>query len=333
MILPVPRGPLSSGLVAFLSGAASELDPGPLDDLDPLVDDDLHLALFCAHQLYFGGIEGVDDELEWDPTLIAFRTELESAILRALIEELGEPRSIDPQQVPAAIFAEVEADDGPPLSRFLERRATVDQFREFVIQRSAYQLMEADPHTFALPRIDGPAKAALVEIQADEYGGGRYERMHSRMFAVTMRELGLDSTYGAYVGLLPGTTLATVNLISLFGLRRRWRGALVGHLAGFEITSPSPNRRYATGLRRLGFGAPATEFYDEHVEADSVHENIAAYDLAGGLARQDPQLAGQIIFGLRALLLCERSFAGHILERFEAGATSLIEPLLEPIAA
>ncbi len=333
MLLPVPRGPLSSGLIAFLSGAASELDPGPLDDLDPLGDDDLQLALFCAHQLYFGGIEGVDDELEWDPTLIAFRTGLESAILRALIAELGEPQPIDSRQVPAAIFAEVEADDGPPLSAYLERRATLDQFREFVVQRSAYQLMEADPHTFALPRIDGPAKAALVEIQADEYGGGRYERMHSRMFAVTMRELGLDPTYGAYVGLLPGTTLATVNLISLFGLRRRWRGALVGHLAGFEITSPLPNRRYANGLRRLGFGAPATEFYDEHVEADSVHENIAAYDLAGGLARQEPQLAGQIIFGLRALLLCERSFAGHILERFEVGASSLIEPRLQPIAA
>ena len=122
--------------------------------------------------------------------------------------------------------------------------------------------------------------------------------MHSRLFARAMKALGLDTAYGAHVGLLRATTLAPVNLISLFGLRRRWRGALAGHLAGFEIGSPRPNRRYANGLRRLGLGPEATEFFDEHVEADSVHENIAAYDLAGGLARQEPELAGDILFGV-----------------------------------
>lgn len=41
------------------------------------------------------------------------------------------------------------------------------------MHRSAYQLKEADPHSFALPRVPaGRAKAAFVEIQADEYGGG-----------------------------------------------------------------------------------------------------------------------------------------------------------------
>ena len=164
----------------------------------------------------------------------------------------------------------------------------------------------------------------MVEVQADEYGGGDPERMHARLFAGTMEALGLDSTYGAYVGELPATTLATVNLITVFGLRRRWRGALVGHLACFEITSPEPNRRYGNGLRRLGYGAEATEFYDEHVEADSVHENIAAYDLAGGLARQEPQLAGDILFGVRALLHCEERFASHLLDAWQRDETSLL---------
>jgi hypothetical protein len=163
----------------------------------------------------------------------------------------------------------------------------------------------------------------MVEVQADEYGGGEPGRMHSELFAKTMRALDLDPSYGAYVGLLPASTLATVNLISLFGLRRRWRGALVGHLAAFEITSPGPNSRYARGLRRLGLGPEATEFYDEHVEADSVHENIAAYDLAGGLARQEPQLGGDILFGVRSLLLTEKRFVAHILDAWERGVSSL----------
>ncbi|SNT63840.1 Iron-containing redox enzyme [Streptosporangium subroseum] len=71
---------------------------------------------------------------------------------------------------------------GPRLSTFLERKAVLDQFREFATHRSIYHLKEADPHTWAIPRLRGRTKAALVEIQIDEYGGGRLERMHSELF-------------------------------------------------------------------------------------------------------------------------------------------------------
>src|SRR6478735_6145188 len=138
--------------------------------------------------------------------------------------------------------------------------------------------------------------------------------MHAVLFAKTMRGLGLDDTYGAYLDAIPGITLATVNLMSGFGLHRSRRGAIVGHLAMFEMTSSIPNRRYGNALRRLGLGAEATDFYDEHVEADAVHENIAAYDLAGGLARQEPELAPDILFGARALLLLEARFAQQLLD-------------------
>jgi hypothetical protein len=324
MNLPAPRGPITESLLRYLRGDDAAPIPVSFPD-DVLADDDLQLALFIAHELHYGGFEEVGDELEWEPAVIEFRSALEQAMLARLIDDLGAPAEIDPAGVPAAIFALVEEDGGAPLSRFLAGRASLEQFREFVIHRSAYQLKEADPHTFAIPRVRGPAKAAMVEIQADEYGGGRFERMHSELFAEAMRELGLDATYGAYVDVLPGSTLATGNLISLFSLRRRWRGALVGHLAAFEISSPGPNRRYANGLRRLGLGPRATEFYDEHVEADSVHENIAAYDLAGGLARQEPALAGEILFGVRALLHTERRFADRLLASWERGESSLLE--------
>ena len=328
MRLPEPCGRLTEALIQRLAiaGSEPELAPPQLRSDDPLADRDLQLALFICHELHYGGFAEVDDDWEWQPSLVGFRNQLEQAVLDRLVEEVGAPAPCAPAGVPAAIFELVRAGAGPPLSRYLETQATLEQFSEFVIHRSAYQLKEADPHTFGIPRIPGAAKAAMVEVQADEYGGGDAERMHSRLFANTMQALGLDSTYGAYVSLLPPTTLLTVNLISLFGLRRRWRGALVGHLAGFEISSPQPNRRYANGLRRLGFDQRATEFYDEHVEADSVHENIAAYDLAGGLARQEPELAGDILFGVRALLWTEVRFAAWMLAAWEVGEPSLLAP-------
>src|SRR5204863_6389283 len=162
--------------------------------------------------------------------------------------------------------------DGPSLSSYVQHEATLDEVREFVVHRSAYQLKEADPHSWAIPRLHGPPKAALIEIQADEYGGGRPDWIHAELFAVAMEALGLDRRYGTYLDRIPGVTLATVNLMSLLGLHRRWRGAIVGHLALFEMTSSIPNRRYADALRRLGFDGPATRFFDEHVEADAIHE-------------------------------------------------------------
>jgi hypothetical protein len=148
-----------------------------------------------------------------------------------------------------------------------------------------------------------------------------------------MEQLGLDRSYGAYVDRLPGVTLATVNLMSLFGLHRRWRGAIVGHLAAFEMTSSVPNRRYANALRRLGFGPRATDFFDEHVEADAVHENLAAVDLAGGLARLEPARAGDILWGARALVEVERRWAQHLLDAWGAGRSSLLAQHMPELAA
>jgi hypothetical protein len=111
--------------------------------------------------------------------------------------------------------------------------------------------------------------------------------------------------------------------MSFLGLHRRLRGAIVGHLAVFEMTSPQPNRRYGDGLRRLGFGRDATEFFDEHVEADAVHEAVAAHDLAQGLAVAEPNLVEDILFGATALLRLESAFGRHLLDRWAAGESSL----------
>jgi Iron-containing redox enzyme len=324
--LPAARGDASALLLEHLAGPVHELPRIAVDVADPLADDDLQLALYLCYELHYRGLPGVDERWEWEPSLLATRRDWEGLFETALLATVGEP-SAPGDEMDLALRAIVDGDDGPSLSRHLEREGTLDQVLEFVVHRSAYQLKEADPHSWAIPRLTGRPKAALVEVQADEYGGGRPERIHAELFAVTMEELGLDRSYGAYVDRLPGATLATVNLMSLLGLHRRWRGAIVGHLAAFEMTSSLPNRRYANALRRLGFGARATDFFDEHVEADAVHENLAAVDLAGGLASQEPDLAAAVLWGARALIDVEGRWARHLLDRWQAGRSSLLRPL------
>ena len=322
--LPSPRGPVSEALFASLTRPLHELPPL---ELDALSDEDLQLSLYACYELHYRGFDGVDERWEWEPSLLFARRDLEARFETQLISELP-PRELEtvaPDEMDVALRAIIESDDAPSVSLHVERHATLEQVLEFAIHRSAYQLKEADPHSWAIPRLSGPPKAALVEVQADEYGGGRPERVHAEMFAAAMAALGLDPSYGAYVDRIPAVTLATVNAMSLFGLHRRWRGAIAGHLAMFEMTSSLPNRRYAAGLRRLGFDGEATAFFDEHVVADAVHENIAAVDLAGGLARQEPSLAGQILFGARALMLLEGRQARHLMSAWDAGESSLRE--------
>ena len=329
--LPEPRGPLSTELLTRLTGTVA-----PLPNLrqlaeevsgveDCLVDEDFHLSLTVLYELHYRGWAGVDDRWEWHPDLVAAARSLEAAFEAALRRLTADrlPERVPPEMVPAMLVALVDSDSSPSLSGYLARSATADQYAEFLAHRSIYHLKEADPHSWAIPRLGGAAKSALVEVQADEYGGGRPEWMHAALFAATMRGLGLTDAYGHYLDAVPARTLAWANTMTLFGLHRRLRGAVAGHLAALEMTSSLPNKRYGDGLRRLGFDAEVTRFFDEHVEADAVHEQIACHDLAGQLAQTEAGLAADILFGAAAALATDGLVARHLLECWETGRSSL----------
>jgi len=335
MRVPTPRGPLSTAVLGALRD-----EPGSARDLraaarhavaasrDVLADDDVQLTLLCVYELHYRGLDGVDDAWEWDPELLAARGVLEAAFEAAVRDLVPVPASSasTAEDVAQALFDLTSDDSGPSVSGFVAKKATDEQLREFVVHRSIYHLKEADPHSWALPRLSGRAKSALIEVQADEYGGGRPGWIHSELFAATMRALGLDDSYGAYVDAVPAPTLANVNLMSLFGLHRRLRGAITGHLAAFEMTSSIPCRKYGNGFRRLGYGPEVTHYFDEHVEADAVHEQIAGRDLAGGLVEAEPQVRDDVLWGAAAYLAVDGLAGAQMFEAWEAGRSSLREP-------
>ncbi|MET0976250.1 MAG: iron-containing redox enzyme family protein [Leifsonia sp.] len=331
---PPPRGPLSARLIDVLATDAPalldlELDRAVADAVDLsddiLLDDDLQLALFLMYELSYGGIAGVADDWEWDASLLTARGRLEAAFEHALRAAVAQPRAS--RGVPEALFALVADDSGPSLSAWVEHEADLEQVREILAARSIYTLKEADPHSWAIPRLKDAAKVALVEIQYDEYGSSRPDRMHATIFARCLRSVGLDDHYGAYLDHVPVLVLTSMNLMSLFGLHRRLRGAIVGHLAAYEMTSSLPCRAYANGLRRLGLGEDTTDYFDEHVAADAVHEQIAARDLAGGLAEAEPALADDILFGASACLTIDGMLWGGMRAALAAGRSALRKSL------
>jgi hypothetical protein len=50
---------------------------------------------------------------------------------------------------------------------------------------------------------------------------------------------------------------------------------------------------------------------------------IARHRLAGGFAALEPQRAGDVLFGARAIMALEKAFAVHLIDCWAEGRTSL----------
>jgi hypothetical protein len=282
---------------------------------------DLQLALYVLYELHYRGFAGIADDREWDTGLLALRGALEDRFLGALSRDVPGPRD------PADVFAELlvePADTSGSVAHHLQHHGGLDHFREYAALRSLYHLKEADPHAWVLPRLYGRAKAAMAAIEYDEFGAGRAEQVHARLFADLMADLDLDPAYGRYLDRAPAAMLAVVNLMSLFGLHRALRGALVGHFAWVEVTSSPGSRRLASGLRRVGAGEAAQHFYDEHVEADAVHEQVVRHQVVEGLLAAEPDLAADVAFGADATTFVEDRLSAHLLACWASGRSALL---------
>ncbi|WP_318211818.1 MULTISPECIES: iron-containing redox enzyme family protein [unclassified Streptomyces] len=319
------RGELSRAVTeALRSGGTPQYEPEAVSSAD-VWGEDLQLALYLLYELHYKGFEGVDDAQEWDPDLLRLRREMEARFLDALRGELpGAPRTVEEAFAPLLVEP---VDLSGSLSHHLETDGKLWQLREYAALRSLYHLKEADPHVWVIPRLSGRAKASMAAIEYDEFGAGRADRVHARLFADLMADLGLDPTYGRYVDHAPAPLLATVNLMSLFGLHRALRGALVGHFACVEITSSPGSRRLAGAMRRCGAGPAAEHFYAEHVEADAVHEQVVRHDVVGGLLADEPGLEADIAFGSAATVFLEDRLADHIRDAWDRGGSALRRPL------
>lgn len=316
MLTPKGRGTLSERVFEGMRSSAPSFAPA----LRTLADDedDLQITLWGLYELHYRGFDDVHDDLEWHPELIELRRSIERDFEQTLRDRWDEAHPPSGGDFAESFFGFVGDHDGRSLAAFVQRDATVDQMRELLRMRSIYHLKEADPSSWLVPRLPDRTKAALVELQFDEYGAGDPNRLHAQMFRVGMDRCGLRTDYGAYIDDVPLEVLEENNAMSLFGLNRRLRAASLGHLAAFEITSSIPSRRMAQGLTRLGLPDEIVEYYTEHVEADAVHEQLAVRTILGSLLEEEPALADDAFFGAFTCLDLEDRFTHRMLAEWSA---------------
>lgn len=318
MLLPKPRGTMSAAVFEHLR--SPEPAPGERSPTSPVADstDDELITLWALQELSYRGFEDTDGDHEGDPFVLAVRHQLESALEARLRSRWTDVELED--DFAEQFFDFVAAHDGPSLAGFILRKADRDQALELMQARSIYQLKEADPTTWVIPHLAGRAKAALVELQYDEYGAGDPDAMHSQVFAAGMEASGLNAEPGHYINDVPAEVLEQNTAMSLFGMQRRLAGAALGHLAGFEASSSLPSQQMAAGLRRLELPDEMAKYYDEHVEADAVHEQLAVRSVCRAFIDDEPHATQDVFFGAFTCLDLEARTAQHFLDRWEATA-------------
>lgn len=327
--LPRAVGPVSATILDTIAHQRPGLHVQPIDvpinEADPY-GLDLQLALYVCYELHYRGFGSVNPRWEWNPTLLNVRGRLEEVFLEAVRRDVGDVAAEDSAAAEmAAISREPVDGDGP--SYFLRDNGTWEQMLEYFVHRSLYHLKEGDPHAWVIPRLTGQAKAAFVAVEFDEYGAGRGDRVHQHLYAELMDAAGLDSSYLGYLDDVGADALASVNLMSLFGLHRELRGAAIGHFASTEITSSPGSRRLVDALRRMDAPEPCVTFYSEHVVADAVHEQVVRTEVVGDLIAREPHLEADVVFGIRARDVVEDRLANHVMEAWTAGRSSLRRPL------
>lgn len=313
MLTPTARGPLSEAVLTALRTGETAGVAALAGDSSP---DDVQITLWSLYELHHRGFDDVADDLEWDPDLIALRRTLEDAFETELRERA--PEFPAPGTFAEDFFAFIEAHDGPSVAAHLQRSATKEQMLQFLRHKSIYTLKESDHTTWTIPRLSNRVKAAVVELQYDEYGGGNPNRLHAQLFARGLEETGLSSEFGAYIDEAPLEILEQDNVMSLFGLNRRLRGASLGFLGAFEATSSSPSRKIARGLERLEFPAEIIEYYTEHVEADAVHEQLAVRNICGVFLQEHPEQYENVFFGAWVSLHVDDRYGERMLTEWAA---------------
>ncbi|WP_330177409.1 iron-containing redox enzyme family protein [Streptomyces sp. NBC_01498] len=334
--LPTGRGDLSYGVVRALRGRPGSGTPLPArtaaDDAAPY-GEDLHLALYLCYELHYRGFCGVDPAWEWDPALLAFRATLERHFLDALRADTK--RRADVDEALADLL--VEPPDGTSVSHYLRDEGELWHLREYAAQRSVQHLKEADPYAWVIPRLRGRAKAAMAAVEFAEFGAGHAGRSRSRLYADLMTDLGLDAAYGRYVEVTTGEMLASVNLMSMFGLHRALRGALVGHRAAVEAVSVPAARRLAEAMRGAGAGGAAVRFYgayapDDTPSGEGTHDPaghltadpaLVRREVVGGLLDDEPWLETDVAFGVDATGVLDARLAERLLTAWRDGLSGL----------
>lgn len=191
-----------------------------------------------------------------------------------------------------------------PLFDWLERQATMDQFRWFLTQEIAGEAGFDDLVAMTQLRMPPQCKLELARNYWDEMGRGIEVGMHGPMLGRLAELFELDPSAEPVF-----ESVALGNLLTGLAFNRRYAYHSVGALGAVELTAPDRSRLVNLGLKRLRVPANDRQYFALHATLDVKHSIAWNQEVITPLVRERPECALAIAEGaLMRLRAGERCF-------------------------
>jgi len=320
------------GAARRLIDDAAALARSAFDDGDEAALDAAHRSLYALYAQDGWAPAAAPRDNQHDMTIAAILLELERGFERALARvPLPDDLPADPDAFAAwlsdlALHRDLPSLPPTGMPQYLREEITLEQLKEIVAQRSLFFLKEPDPWAMVIPSLKGPAKAGLLDLLLDEYGWGRYDHMHSTVYADLMERLGLDTGYDHYRPRVSWQFLANMNLQGLYARHRRLCHRMYGYIYLVEADSPESMKNYIEAYHRLGIDDEEfLKFYDLHITADEGHQDVALNEVVLPVVREEPRAMAEVARGALEGRAVHHLFSSHLFASFTAGHSSLRE--------
>ncbi|HEX6277243.1 MAG TPA: iron-containing redox enzyme family protein [Polyangiaceae bacterium] len=288
-----------------------------------LTNEELHrrLTAFNRERLRPGG-----SEMPWRDGL---REEIDHRIVEGeFVERERESVREDAKRVPRDPDAFVEwfeslketgQGQGDPLFPWLAESAPPGAIRWFLEQEAAGEAGFEDLVALTQVKLPTRAKLELARNYWDEMGRGDERGMHGPMLSRLTTTLELDTSTERIVW----ESLALGNLMTAFGVNRRYAYQSAGALGVIELTAPGRAAAVNRGLKRIGVSGEIRKYFALHATLDVKHSEAWNREVLRPLVAQNSELAVPIAEGaLLRLRAGARCFERYRRELWQLGAVA-----------
>jgi hypothetical protein len=307
--------PLAARLAAALAGDRTAL--AALSDAPPTDERDALLTLLAVHDLHLAPVDDLAgaERYQHHPAVAAVKWRLETDLLVRLGEADSRGGAVLPADAVAAMRTIARSGLVPDVYRWVAEDADLDQLRWFLAYEGGPDGGFDDLVALCQVGLDGDAKLELARNYWDEMGNGSLRRVHTELHRKLARALRLPDVPRSA---LPLSALRRLALGTLLATNRHLQPEMVGALGLLELQAGPRCRKVVQGLRRLGAGDDALDFYIEHAETDPRHGKDWVDNVVATLG-SSPRWAAGMTRGARWRSAVNADFFDEMATRFVPG--------------
>ena len=274
---------------------------------------ELHQALNALYSLNFRIPAPGDPHPQFSPIIVEIAESLEKAFLDSLNQAIDTSCLEDaPEEAPKfrrwliALVRSHPAFGHPYYKKFLIEDATKEDLRFFFTQESFLDARFDDVLALLQLGTTGAVKNEIGRNFWDELGNGDLSRVHTGLFAQSLRALGITDDDLSGKGM--AEALAQGNLSALLVLKRRHFYKAVGFLFVTEFLAPGRFKNVIKSGERNHLSDDALAYQRLHVAIDVIHAGGWMTNVIIPLVEKDPSVRHDIALGALYRLETSRQY-------------------------